>query len=146
MPCWGELPEHRQRCAAMPGARGGRVLVPPRRGAPCGVCPPCRVCLPCRARAGGVPSPAWAPLSVLPPGLPPRSIASLADKRVEYNPDSGLNAKLALYRGDITILDTDAVVNAANELLWAGGGICGEPKPPPARPRGGREHSRVAGG
>ena len=41
--------------------RAAAVLVPPRRGAPCGVCPPCRVCLPCRARAGGVPSPAWAP-------------------------------------------------------------------------------------
>jgi len=39
--------------------------------------------------------------------------------------DADLNGKISLWRGDITSLKIDAIVNAANSGLWAGGGICG---------------------
>lgn len=39
------------------------------------------------------------------------------------NPE--INEKIALWRGDITQLKIDGIVNAANQDLWAGGGICG---------------------
>lgn len=32
---------------------------------------------------------------------------------------------IAIQKANITGLDTDAIVNAANEGLWAGGGVCG---------------------
>ena len=34
-------------------------------------------------------------------------------------------AKIEIIKSDIVALDTDAVVNAANEGLWAGSGVCG---------------------
>ncbi|MBO4838481.1 MAG: macro domain-containing protein [Lachnospiraceae bacterium] len=34
-------------------------------------------------------------------------------------------SKIEIRKTSITALDTDAVVNAANEGLWAGGGVCG---------------------
>ena len=39
--------------------------------------------------------------------------------------DAGLNRKLVFWRGDITQLSIDAIVNPANEQLMPGGGICG---------------------
>lgn len=42
-----------------------------------------------------------------------------------FRPSEAANRVICLWRGDITKLEADAIMNAANEGLWAGGGICG---------------------
>ena len=46
-------------------------------------------------------------------------------KNEPRTPSPGSICSIEIRETGITKLDTDAIVNAANEGLWAGGGVCG---------------------
>ena len=44
---------------------------------------------------------------------------------MKYEVNNDINSKVSLCHGDITKINVDAIVNAANETLISGGGIYG---------------------
>eukprot|EP00640_Fibrocapsa_japonica_P004016 CAMPEP_0113935190 /NCGR_PEP_ID=MMETSP1339-20121228/2395_1 /TAXON_ID=94617 /ORGANISM="Fibrocapsa japonica" /LENGTH=221 /DNA_ID=CAMNT_0000937257 /DNA_START=51 /DNA_END=716 /DNA_ORIENTATION=+ /assembly_acc=CAM_ASM_000762 len=56
-------------------------------------------------------------------GLLPSLAPSDVNPQKSHHPE--LNSKICLWQGDMTRLEIDGIVNAANSQLAAGGGICG---------------------
>ena len=61
----------------------------------------------------------FKPLSV----ICPSNLESL--QKVKFEIINDINSKVFLCQGDITEINTDAIVNATRETLISGGGICG---------------------
>lgn len=58
--------------------------------------------------------PTWAEQST--------TVSSAAARKLDFQPNTEINSKISLWQGDITLLEIDAIVNAANSRLAGGGG------------------------
>lgn len=52
-------------------------------------------------------------------------LPALSELKVLYKHDDALNAKVALWSGDLTVLPVDAIVNAASPTMRGSGGLSG---------------------